>query len=332
MQKTIHTAQSRVGSFVNRTPIFSSQFLNQQLGQEIFFKMENMQKVGAFKARGALNAILQLQAINPNLKEVVCNSLGNHAQGLAWAARELNIKATVFMEESSSVLKQQATRSYGANLIITKNKKESEQLLAKKIEAGVALVHGFDNQHIIEGQATACYEALEDLGFDPDAIFVPCGGGGLAAGSYMACKEMQSKAKLFFAEPLRANDACCSYRSGKIFSLDASPNTIADGVRTFSVSDLTFKYLKEFDGFFEVFEEEIIYWTQWLTHLLKSNIEPSSALAMAAAFKWLEKTHLKQQKILVIISGGNISAQTQRSIWQEDFLSKVPSLNMPQAV
>jgi threonine dehydratase len=177
---------------------------------------------------------------------------------------------------------------------------------------------------VIAGQGTACLEALQD-GDMPDAIFATCGGGGLLSGTWLAAQRLAPKAAVFGAEPKMANDAAQSYRSGRIVSFSESPMTIADGARTLHISERTFHYLRQLAGFYEVEEREIIYWTQWLQHLLKVSVEPTAAAAMASAHQWL-KAQKTKKRALVILSGGNLDTASQRLIWQEDYLGQVPAL------
>lgn len=324
----VSEAALRIAPYLHRTPVLSSELLNSFLTHKFFFKAEPLQKVGAFKARGAMNCLLALKEKNQLPKEVVAFSSGNHAQGVSWAARELGIRATILMPEYASPLKLQATRSYGANLVITKDRTEAESRVQEYIDKGAYFIHPYANPRVIEGQGSACYEALEDIEESIDAVFAPCGGGGLLSGTYLATQELSPESKVIGCEPATANDAARSLREGKIYSFEHSPDTICDGVMTLHIADITFEYLKKLDGFFEVEEEKIIYWTQWLTHLLKINIEPSSALAMAAAVEYLSKGSYKEaQKILIILSGGNISADKHRAIWEKDYLVSVPALS-----
>ncbi|NQZ12947.1 MAG: pyridoxal-phosphate dependent enzyme, partial [Algicola sp.] len=157
------------------------------------------------------------------------------------------------------------------------------------------------------------------------AVFTPCGGGGLLSGSVIAAKGMNPDIKVFGAEPTLANDAAQSLKTGKIVTLAQTPATIADGVRTLAVSERTFGYLKKSDGIIEIEESSIMYWTQWLTHLLKLTIEPTSALGMAAAIKWLT-SQSTPQNVLIVLSGGNIDNHTRQQIWQHDYLMEQPRL------
>lgn len=319
-------ASARIKNYIHRTPIFSSQILNNLLGHQIYFKLEPLQKTGSFKIRGALNTLLKLKENNNLPKEVVAFSSGNHAQAVACAGKILNVKTTIILPEFASKIKQQATKSYGANVITAPTRKEAEELTAQIANAGALFIHPFDNDDVIAGQGTSCYEALQDLVDENiEAIFATCGGGGWLAGSFLVKELLTKKTKIFGVEPLQANDASISYRDKKIFRFNDSPPTIADGARAPAVSARTFNYLQQLDGFYEVSEEQIIYWTQWLTHLLKINIEPTSALTMAGAISYL-KTQTKPSKILILLSGGNVDPSAYKAIWENNFLQNMPSL------
>jgi threo-3-hydroxy-L-aspartate ammonia-lyase len=316
-------AAKRLESYLHRTPILSSKLLNNWLGHEIYFKAEALQKIGAFKARGALNTLLRLKEEDKLPQEIVSFSSGNHAQGVAFAAKTMGIKATVLMPEYASKLKQQATQSYGANLVLCKDRPETELRVKEFIDQGMYFIHPYKDPMVIEGQGSACYEALEDLDLSPSVIVAPCGGGGLLSGTYLAAQELSPNSQVIGCEPEKANDAAQSLRKGEIVKFDHSPDTIADGVMTLAIGEINFEYLKKLDAFLELSEEKIIYWTQWLTHLLKINVEPSSALAMAAAYEYLQNKKAGQ-RVLVILSGGNVSTETHQKIWAQDYLCEVP--------
>ncbi len=325
--KEIELAEARLAPFLNETPLWRSDLLDSWLGHKLTFKIESFQKIGAFKYRGALNVLLKLKEQGNLPDEIVTFSSGNHAQAVALAARTLGIKATIYIAKYASPIKKQATISYGAEVIETESRNEAEQLVLKAEAEGKFAIHPFDNDDIIIGQGTSCLEALREWPEEsgPDAVFATCGGGGWMAGTYLAAKLAQPSMKVYAVEPLNANDAARSYRDGKIFRFDESPETIADGARALSVSERTFQYLKQLDGFYEVAEEDIIYWTQWLTHLLKITVEPTSALVMGGICQWL-KTQKTPQNVLVMLSGGNVSPQSYRKIWQENYLETPPSL------
>lgn len=321
--QVVEEAYKRISPYIKRTPILQSQLLNGFLKHDIRFKIEGLQTTGAFKARGALNTLISLKEQKNLPKEIVTFSSGNHAQAVAWAGRKLGVKATIFLPACTSKIKQQATISYGATVINTANRIEAEERTAEMAGKGAYFIHPYDNDMVIAGQGTACFEALQD--FKPHAIFAPCGGGGLLSGTYLASQLLSRETLVFAGEPAQANDATLSYRAGKIIGFKDSPLTIADGARALTISERTFHYLRHLDGFYEVSELEIYYWTQWLIHLLKIAVEPTSALAMGAAYKWILEQS-EPQKILIILSGGNIAPETYQAIWKEGHLEKSPSV------
>ena len=282
-----------------------------------------MQKIGAFKIRGALNTLLSLKEQNALPEKVVAFSSGNHAQAVAVAGKMLNVKTTIILPSFTSPVKQQATKYYGAEVINVSTRKEAEEKTAEIANNGSLFIHPFDNDSVILGQGTSCYEALQD-GANPDAIFATCGGGGWLSGTFLAKELLAPNTKVYGVEPLCANDATQSYVAKKIIKFNDSPLTIADGARAPAVSERTFHYLQKLDGFFEIPEEDIIYWTQWLMHLLKITVEPTSAVSMAGAFEWL-KTQKTKQRVLVMLSGGNISPDTYQKIWEKSYLENLPS-------
>jgi threonine dehydratase len=317
-------AHIRIKPYLHETPILHSETLNEMLGHEIYFKVESLQKTGAFKVRGSLNHLLTLKEQGNLPNKVVAYSTGNHGIGLAWVARKLGIHARIYLPENTAVVKQQAAKYYGAEVVYTKTRAEAEELTKRDGEEGFYYMHPSDNDMTIAGAGTLCYEALKQLNFKPDAIFASCGGGGLLSGTYLAKELLSPESLLFGAEPLAANDAYMSVRDGKIFRFLDSPDTIADGLKTLGVSERTFKYLQKLDGIY-LGEEKDIYWTAWLIHLLKCAVEPSAALNMIGVCKWLA-TQTDRKKVLVMISGGNIDPVLYREIWKEDYLLTPPSL------
>ncbi len=319
----VTNAYNRIRGKINHTPLLQSNTLNEALISQIYFKFEGMQKVGAFKARGALNTLLALkeQGILPH--EVVAYSSGNHAQAVAWAAKCLGVKATIIVPKIASPIKIAATKSYGAEVILTDERQEAEDLAAEKAKT-CFLLPPYDHDDVIAGQGTAALEAWMDEG-NFDAVFAPCGGGGLISGTYLATRLFSNTSKVYAAEPEIANDAAQSYKTGVIKRFTTSPMTIADGTRTLSISERTFQYIKKLDDIYEIPEDNIIYWTQWLTHLLKINLEPTCALGMAGAFQWIRNGNTAK-KILVIVSGGNIDPATYHKIWQHNYLENLPGV------
>lgn len=306
-----------------RTPIMESYALNKLLGgHRIFFKCENLQRTGAFKARGALNTLLQWKEESRLPPRVVAYSSGNHAQAVAWASQVLKIPCTIFMPKNVSPLKAQATRAYGAEVVLSDTRPESEALARAAVLAGAGLIPPFDLDSVICGQGTAVWEALVDMNTYqrtlPDAVFTPVGGGGLFSGSLLAAKGFsalfEAEARMyparsqlargsplvFGAEPLSGNDANQSVRTKKVVALPTQPISMADGAMTLAVTERTLHYLLQGDGLFEITEAELAYWTQWMTHLLKLTVEPTSALSLAAAVRHLQ-AQKTQQTVLVCL-------------------------------
>jgi threonine dehydratase len=318
---TVTQAYNRIKTHIHQTPLLQSHLLNELLGADIWFKYEGMQKIGAFKLRGALNTLLHLQEQHNLPQEIVAFSSGNHAQAVAWSARLLGIKATIVMPENVSPIKIAATKGYGAEVVLKPTRQEAEDFAQEKAQSCFFLPP-YDHDDVIAGQGTAALEAwTTEGGFD--AVFAPCGGGGLISGTYLATRLFSDKANVYAVEPQIANDAAESYRTGMIKRFATAPTTIADGVRTLGISERTFQYIQKLTGFYEISEEDIVYWTQWLTHLLKVSVEPTSALGMAGAFKYIKQGNT-QKKILIILSGGNIDPGTYRKIWEKDCLSTLP--------
>lgn len=316
-------AYRRTKNYIINTPVVSCEFLNEKLQNQIFFKLEPHQRTGSFKARGALNHLLYYKEIKQLPKKVVAFSSGNHAQALAYTSKMLGIEALIYSSKVASPLKMQLTRMMGAEVVITERRIQAEEAVAQKVKEGYHFVHPSDDDLIIAGQGTSCLEALEDIG-EVDGIFAPCGGGGLISGCYLAAQKAKNHPKIFAVEPENANDAARSIRDGKIFRFEDSPPTICDGARTLAISERTFQYLKKMHGIIETSEEEIIYWTQWLHYLLKTTVETTSSMAMAGCFKYIKENNLRNQKFLVILSGGNIATDSYQKIYEKDYLMRIP--------
>lgn len=325
----IASAHKRISTIVHRTPVVHSALLNNWLGHDIYFKVECLQTTGAFKLRGASNFIAKLAEQNKLPAHIVANSSGNHAQAVAYAAKYFAIPVSIYCTKSISTVKAAATKYYGAQLKQFDDRTSADKaVVAASKKEGVVWIPPFNHPDIIAGQGTAALEALEQTQ-NIDAIFAPCGGGGLISGTLVAARHLSPTSKVIGVEPLMANDAARSLRAGHIVALEGTPNTLADGAATPSVGEHTFPYLQQLDGFYEADETQIAYWTQWLQHLLKLHIEPTCAMVMYGVVEYLRAlpTHpTRRQQLLVIISGGNISAQSMASIWQEDHLSRPPSL------
>ncbi|MBU3004904.1 serine/threonine dehydratase [Paraglaciecola arctica] len=321
----VQAAEKRIRPYVKNTPILESQLLNSWLGHKILFKAECFQTTGAFKLRGALNMMLKAKEDGKLGTKVIASSSGNHAQAVAYAAKVLGVKATIYSAQNISKVKAAATQYYGATLDLSASRKEADEKVAVAAKkAGVLWMPPFNHKDIIAGQGTVMLEALEQTDA-VDSVFTPVGGGGLVSGTLVSTRSVSPTTKVVGVEPLLANDAAESLRIGVIQSLLAQPNTLADGAATLQVGEETFPHLQALDGFYEIDEEKIAYWTQWLQHLLKVHVEPTSAMSMGAVIEWL-KSQSKPQKVLVVLSGGNIDQQKMCQIWKHDHLQHVPSL------
>lgn len=321
----VQAAEQRIRPYIKQTPIVESQLLNTWLGHQIIFKAECFQKTGAFKLRGALNMLLRAKEEGNLGQRVVANSSGNHAQAVAYAAKMLGVKATIFSPQNVSKVKAAATEYYGAELNLSPTRKEADEKVAQAAkEDGVLYVPPFNHPHIMAGQGTVVMEALKEIG-EVNAVFAPVGGGGLVSGSAISARGLFPNTKVVGTEPLIANDAAQSLRKGVIQSLPSQPNTLADGAATLQVGQHTFPYLQTLDDFYEIDETQIAYWTQWLQHLLKVHVEPTCAMSMGAVTQWLSKQSTPQ-KVLVVLSGSNIDQPKMLRIWSEDHLQTIPSL------
>lgn len=328
-------AQKRISQSVIETPIYESSLLNKWLSKRLkgsnqhslHFKAECLQKTGAFKLRGATNFIAKLAEANQLPDRFVANSSGNHAQAVAYASKQFNVPATIYSANTISPIKAAATQSYGAELRLFDSRPEADDAVeAASLCSGNIWIPPFNHPDIIAGQGTATAESIGQLG-EVDAVFAPCGGGGLVSGSLVATRALLPRAKVFGAEPLAANDAAESLRSGEIQTLSSPPKTLADGAATPSVGEHTFPFLQQLDGFYEITEQQICYWTQWLHHLLKLHIEPTCCMTMQAVAEWLALQD-KPQRVLIILSGGNISQSSMHQVWQFDHLQNQPNIQL----
>ena len=301
--KDIQSAYKRIRPFIHRTPVLTSQQLNRIFDCELFFKCENFQKVGAFKFRGATNAVLSLPA-EQKKHGVVTHSSGNHAAALALAATMNGIKAFIVMPENAPSVKKDAVAGYGASIIFCKPTLQSREETCRKImeKEGATLIHPYDNFNVICGQGTASLELLEEKP-DIDTVVAPVGGGGLMSGTSTCVKGLNSRIMVFGAEPVNANDAWKSFKTG-ILMPSVNPLTIADGLLT-SLSELTFSVIRRnADDIFTVKEESIISSMKLVWERMKIIIEPSSATVLAVIME--NQDFFRGRKIGLILSGGNV--------------------------
>lgn len=299
----IRKAHIKISPFIYRTPVMSSSLLNEMFGCSLFFKCENLQKAGAFKFRGATNAILSLSE-EEKKRGVVTHSSGNHAAALALAARMNGVKARIVMPETAPVVKKNAVAGYGGEITFCKpTLKAREEATAIIIEkTGATLVHPYDNFNVICGQGTAALELLAEQD-DLDFIIAPVGGGGLLSGTATSVKGINGKIKVIGAEPLNANDAWKSFTTGTL-APSVNPLTIADGLLT-SLSDLTFSIIRNHvDEILTAKEESIIECMLLVWERMKIIIEPSSATVLAVIRE--NPDMFRGKKAGLIISGGNV--------------------------
>lgn len=293
----------RIKPHIHRTPVLTSRLINVLAKTDVFFKCENFQRGGAFKIRGATNAILQRTHEQKN-KGVVTHSSGNFAQALSLAARGLGVEAFIIMPSTAPQVKKDAVQGYGGKIIECEPTLAARNAAAKKIEieTGATFIHPSNDENVILGQGTACIELLEE---HPDLNFVvtPVGGGGLIAGTSLAAYYFGDNCKVIGGEPFEADDAYCSMKSGKIES-NTTTNTIADGLKT-QLGDTNFPVMQKYvDSIVRVTENEIIEAMRLIWERMKIIVEPSSAVALAVVLTDTER--FKNKKIGIIISGGNV--------------------------
>ena len=296
-------SHNRISKWIHRTTILQSSSINKIGGAEIYFKCENFQKIGAFKMRGALNAVMSTK--KQNLKKgFVTHSSGNHAQAVALSSNIANTKAYIVMPKGAPKIKIKAVRGYGAEVTLCENNEDSRVRTCNKIikETGANFIHPFDNDDVILGQSTCAKEIYEELP-DLDYIISPVGGGGLASGTILSTKFFSENTKVVLAEPQKANDAYESFTNKRLIPV-SNPNTIADGLKT-SLSEKTFKIILDgTDQIVTIEEEEIVNSMRLIWERLKIVCEPSCSLPLAAVLK--NKKKFKGKKIGLILTGGNV--------------------------
>lgn len=302
-KETLIQVHDKVKPYIHRTPVLTSELINEITACKVFFKCENFQKMGAFKMRGAANAILSLSEEQRNCG-VVTHSSGNFAQALSLAATKMNVKAYIVMPKNASQVKKDAVKNYKGEIIeCDSNLKAREEAAEKiRIEKNATFIHPSNDDQVILGQGTSAKELLEDYP-NLDVILTPVGGGGLLAGTALSANYFSDKCEVIGAEPENVDDAYRSLKSGKIEFNDNS-NTIADGLRTF-LGDRNFPIiLAHIKTIIRVSEDEIINAMKLIWERMKIVVEPSSAVAFAALLK--EKNNFKNKNIGIIISGGNV--------------------------
>jgi len=299
----IKAAHKVITPYAHRTPVLTSAKVDTRLNASIFFKCENFQKVGAFKFRGACNAVLTLS--NSDAQQgVATHSSGNHAQALALAAKIRGVKAYVVMPENAPKVKVEAVKNYGAEVTFCESSLDAREGTLKQVvqRTGATTIHPYNDARIVAGQGTTAVELLEECPF-LDIIMTPIGGGGLLSGTALAVKSLKPDIQVIGTEPKEADDAYRSFKAGKLIPA-YSTNTIADGLRT-SLGELPFQIIKnQVDDILTVDEESIISAMRFIWERMNMIIEPSCAVPVAALFNNPER--FKGKKVGIIITGGNV--------------------------
>ena len=300
---TIREAHERIRAHITRTPVLTSSQLDEASNVSLFFKCENFQKIGAFKARGATNAVFSLDNVTAR-RGVATHSSGNHGTALARAAKLRGISAHIVMPSNSAKVKVRAVESYGAHIIFCEPTQEAREVACSDVIAktGATLIHSFENEDVMAGQGTAAVELLEDVS-DLDLVMCPVGGGGLLCGTAVAAKTMRPKIKVVAAEPANADDAAQSFRAGRLIRTKKK-FTIADGLRT-NVGAPNFPIIRRYvDDIVTVNEEAIATAMRMIWETMKIIIEPSAAVPYAAIME--SKIDIVGKRVGIILTGGNV--------------------------
>jgi threonine dehydratase len=300
----VAAAAERLAGHAHRTPVLTSSTVDERTGAQVFFKCENLQRIGAFKFRGAFNALSRL-APAERKRGVLSFSSGNHAQAVALAGKLLGIRVTIVMPSDAPAVKIEATRGYGAEVVLNDKRKETREEVAERIvrERGLTMIPPFDNPHVIAGQGTAAKELIEDAG-RLDYLFVPVSGGGLISGCAVAAAHLSPGCKVIGVEPEAGDDATRSFRT-KTLQTCYNPDTIADGARTHSLGRLTFPLILRYvSDMVTVSDAELARATVYLWERMKIVVEPTGALGAAGLFE--RGLAVAGKKVGVILSGGNV--------------------------
>src|SRR6478672_9374668 len=300
----VESAARQIEGVAHRTPVVSSRTIDARTGAELFFKCENLQRAGAFKFRGAYNALSRLSA-DERRRGVVTFSSGNHAQAIALAGQVLDIPRVIVMPSDAPSVKKIATEGYGGEVILCDRDREDREAIGRRLaqERGLTLIPPYDHPHIIAGQGTAARELLQETG-PLDVLFVPCGGGGLLSGSALAARALAPACTVIGVEPAAGDDATRSFRTRQLQTVH-NPRTVADGARTPSLGSLTFPLVLEHVSDMTTVDDPTLLKTMfYLWERLKLVVEPTGALGAAAALEGT--TPLRGKRVGVILSGGNV--------------------------
>ncbi|EKN3562030.1 TPA: threo-3-hydroxy-L-aspartate ammonia-lyase [Yersinia enterocolitica] len=297
-------AHQRITGVALKTPVLTSSTANEQTGAQLFFKCENFQHMGAFKFRGAYNALVKLSP-QQQAKGVIAFSSGNHAQAIALSARKLGIRAVIVMPKDSPAVKIAATRGYGGEVVLYDRYLEDREAISNKLaqEQGLTLIPPYDYPDVMAGQGTAAKELFEEVG-ELDVLLVPLGGGGLLSGCATVAKALYPNCQVIGVEPAAGNDGQQSFRSGKIVKIE-TPVTIADGAQTPALGHYTFPVIQErVDNILTATDDQLISAMKFFTSRMKIVVEPTGCLGAAVAFG--DQLDLRGKRVGVIISGGNV--------------------------
>jgi threo-3-hydroxy-L-aspartate ammonia-lyase len=308
----VESAARQIVGARKRTPVETSRTINAEAGAEIFFKCENLQRAGAFKFRGAYNALSRLSP-DERQRGVVTFSSGNHAQAIALAGQVLDIPRVIVMPSDAPAVKRIATEGYGGEVVLYDRDREDREAIGRRLaeERGLTLVPPYDHPHVIAGQGTAAHELFEEIGA-LDYLFVPCGGGGLLSGSALAAHTMAPECHVIGVEPQAGDDATRSFRT-KTLQTVVNPKTVADGARTPSLGTLTFPLVLEYVSDMTTVDDPTLLRTMFhLWERLKLVVEPTGALGAAAVMVAGER--IRGQRVGVILSGGNVDLK-QAAEW-----------------
>jgi len=311
----VASAAERLARVARKTPVLTSSQLDARLAASVFLKCETFQRVGAFKFRGAYNAISRIPEQDRS-RGVLAYSSGNHAQAVALACKLLGLSATIVMPKGAAKVKRQATEGYGARIVEYDPATERREDIARDVQKAGAptLIPPFDHPHVVAGQGTVAKELLEEVG-ELDVLLAPLGGGGLLSGSALAARALCPRCKMIGAEPAGADDGARSFRSGKLERCER-PDTIADGARTVSLSDLTFGIIRaNVDDIVTVTDREIVEAMRFLWERMKLVVEPTGALPVAALLAG--KVPIAGKRVGVIVSGGNVDLAAAAALMRD---------------
>ena len=300
----VESAAKQIAGAAHKTPVVTSRTINARTGAELFFKCENLQRAGAFKFRGAYNALSRFDA-DQRRRGVVTFSSGNHAQAIALAGQVLDIPRVIVMPSDAPPVKRIATEGYGGEVILYDRDREDREAIGRRLasERGLTLIPPYDHPHIIAGQGTAARELIDEVG-PLDLLFVPCGGGGLLSGSAITARAMEANCKVIGVEPAAGDDATRSFRTKQLETVD-NPKTVADGARTPSLGSLTFPLVLQYVADMATVDDPTLLKTMfYLWERLKLVVEPTGALGAAAALEG--GTPIRGLRVGVILSGGNV--------------------------